>query len=109
MTIVPALLTGKREELLRMLSVCEGFTDFVQIDIMDGIFVPSRSITVEEVKSVSSRLRSEAHLMVRDPLRWLEAFNRFGAERIIYHFEASTGHKKIISQCSKTIIGSSHS
>lgn len=98
MKIVPALLTDNQDEFKRMLAFCGEFTDFVQVDIMDGIFVPSRSITVREVRALSPPLRSEAHLMAENPLDWIEAFSHFGAERIIYHFEVCAEHKKIISR-----------
>ncbi|NQT27994.1 MAG: ribulose-phosphate 3-epimerase, partial [Candidatus Omnitrophica bacterium] len=39
--IIPALLTSKRKELIKMINTCAEFTDYVQIDIMDGEFVPS--------------------------------------------------------------------
>ena len=99
MKIIPAILTGKQEEFFELLSVCEKFTDYAQIDIMDGEFVPSQSITAEDLSIVTSpKLRSEAHLMVKDPLSWVDTFFRFGSERIIYHFEACNDHKKVISQ-----------
>jgi len=42
--IVPAILTDDPKVLAAMLRQVETFTDYVQIDIMDGKFVPSRSI-----------------------------------------------------------------
>lgn len=94
--IVPALLTHTREEFKGMLSLCSEFTDFVQVDIMDGFFVSSRSITPQDIHSVATTLKTEAHLMVNKPLEYLEVFKNFGAHKIIFHFEIDQDHRAII-------------
>ncbi len=85
--IVPAILTSDRDEFIKMLDICSRFTNFAQIDIMDGKFVPSSSIGIDVISSIKFPLESEAHLMVEDPLRWVDSFKRFGARRIIFHYE----------------------
>jgi len=96
--IIPALLTDCAKELVVMLKECEEFTDYVQIDIMDGRFVPSKSIGQKELKTLKSAVSCEAHLMVEDPLAWIEPFKAIGADRIIYQFEIKKDHTKIISK-----------
>lgn len=96
--IIPALLTDKKDELEAMLKICSGFTDYVQIDIMDGKFVPSNSITISDVEALNISIKCEAHLMVNDPLEWLEAFKKIGAQRIVYHLEIEKDHLEIISK-----------
>lgn len=99
--IIPAILTDKCQTLIEMVNVCKEFTDYVQIDIMDGIFVPSRSITVKDLNGLALSVKSEAHLMVKEPLKWLEAFKRLGSQRIIYHFEIKAHHPTIIEAIRK--------
>ncbi len=65
----------------------ETFTDFAQIDIMDGEFVPSRSISYQDVAALKPKFKWEAHLMVQHPEDYLEGFKKAGAEKIIFHFE----------------------
>lgn len=96
MKIVPAILTDNKKNFSKMLEACRTFTDYVQVDIMDGEFVPSRSIIAKDVETVNVPIRSEAHLMVKEPLRWISAFKRFGSERIIFHFEIKSKHLEII-------------
>ena len=95
--IIPALLTSQRDELIGMMNLCAQFSDYAQIDIMDGQFVPSKSVTVSELEDWESPIRCEAHLMVQDPCAWITAFKNLGAERIIYHVEIEKDHKEIIS------------
>ncbi|MFA5270838.1 MAG: ribulose-phosphate 3-epimerase [Candidatus Omnitrophota bacterium] len=96
--IVPAILTEDKQELVRMCALCAGFCSSVQIDIMDGKFVPSKSVTVDDLADLRLSMESEAHLMVEDPLEWLEVFKKIGSKRIIFHFEIKKDHEKIINE-----------
>lgn len=94
--IVPAILTDKRDELIRMLNMCKSFTSYAQIDIMDGEFVPSKSVGIEDLKELKPIMRSEAHLMVSEPLQWIDSFKKVGTERIIFHFEIKKNKEEVI-------------
>ncbi len=95
--VIPAILTDKPPELERMLKLSASFTDYVQIDIMDGQFVPSTSITWEDILRVRPQIRWEVHLMVKDPARVLANYQRAGAFRAIFHFEAVPNPESVIS------------
>lgn len=88
-SIVPALLTDDPGIFEKLVRQTESFTDYAQFDIMDGEFVPSTSITVSDIVALDTRLRWEAHLMVMYPEDHIEAFHRAGAEKIVFHFEAT--------------------
>jgi len=103
--IVPALLTSKKEDLIQMVDICAEFTNYVQIDIMDGEFVSSKSITIQDLSGWESSIGCEAHLMVSDPYPWLQSFKNVGARRIIYHFEIDKDHKKIITKIKEMGLG----
>ncbi|MBN3039870.1 MAG: ribulose-phosphate 3-epimerase [Candidatus Omnitrophica bacterium] len=96
--IIPALLTKNKDELQSMINTCSAFTDYVQIDIMDGKFVPSESVSLSTVKDLIIPVRSEAHLMVTDPLEWLDVFKKLGSEKIVFHYEIKKDHKDIITR-----------
>lgn len=99
MKVVPALLTSDKAEFVKMLGICGEFTDYVQVDIMDGEFVPSQSITLAELNECDSPVNGEAHLMVEDPIAWIEPFKRFGADRIIFHYEMKKkNHGEVIKE-----------
>ncbi len=97
MKIVPAILTDKVKALDLMLSQAETFTDFAQIDFMDGSFVPSKSIAAEDLAGMRINIEWEAHLMVKDPMYYLSSFNKHGLKRAIFHWEASPHPQSIIS------------
>lgn len=88
MRIVPALLANNLDDFKRFIRVAEAFTDYVQLDFMDGLFVPSKSITPDELRGLKTTLRTEAHLMATRPEDYLGALKEFGTEKVLFHFEA---------------------
>ncbi|MEE9366560.1 MAG: ribulose-phosphate 3-epimerase [Dehalococcoidales bacterium] len=96
--VVPAILTDDPSTLEKMVHQAETFTDYVQIDIMDGHFVPSRSVTWEQVAGLSINLKWEAHLMVAHPEKYLESFKQAGAGKIIFHHETTDSPHEVIHQ-----------
>ena len=96
--VVPAILTDDPKVLETMVRQAEGFASYVQFDIMDGHFVPSQSITNEHLAMLPMKLNWEAHLMVRRPEDYLKGFQQAGAEKIIFHYEATSSPQKVISQ-----------
>ena len=69
---VPAILTDDPIALGKMVLQTESFTDFAQFDIMDGQFVPSTSVTCQDIAALGTKLAWEAHLMVLHPEKYLE-------------------------------------
>lgn len=98
MKIVPAILTDKAEDLKRMIAAAEAFCGLVQIDIMDGKFVPSRSISADDLAKIETKLTLEIHLMVDKPTEYLEPFKRAAADRIIFHYESKEEPSFVISK-----------
>ena len=94
--IVPAILTDDPQALQKMVRQAETFAEFVQVDIMDGRFVPSHSITCNDVAAAGPKLHLEAHLMVRQPEEQAVCFARAGAEKIVFHFEATSSPLRTI-------------
>jgi ribulose-phosphate 3-epimerase len=99
--IVPAILADDLSNLEKMVRQAKSFTDYVQIDFMDGRFVPSRSVAPEQVASLSIELKWEAHLMVTHPGEYCENLQKTGASKIIFHHEAAASPHKVISHIRK--------
>jgi len=86
--IVPAILEKTVEELKQRVKEVEPFVKRVQIDIMDGEFVPNKTVQPEDMKDFKTDLMKEAHLMVNDNEKYVEAFLDLGFDMIIVHYES---------------------
>jgi ribulose-phosphate 3-epimerase len=95
---VPAILTDDPRALEKMVRQTESFTRYAQFDIMDGKFVPSLSVSCEQISQLKTTLTWEAHLMVLHPEDYLVDFKQAGAQKIIFHYEATPSPDQIISQ-----------
>lgn len=63
---------------------------YVHIDVMDGAFVPSISFgipVIESIRKCTERI-FDVHLMIEEPIRYIEDFARAGADIITVHAEA---------------------
>jgi len=98
MNIVPAVLTPDPEELRQMLERARSFARRVQIDIMDGKFVPSKSIAAAQLREAGPSPDLEVHLMVLRPEEYLEPFREAGARRVVFHYEAAEHPEKVLSR-----------
>ncbi|MBU2608869.1 MAG: ribulose-phosphate 3-epimerase, partial [Chloroflexi bacterium] len=87
--LVPAILTEDPQALEAMVRQVETFTTYAQIDIMDGQFVPSRSITWEDIAPLSVKFAWEAHLMTLHPEEQFQGYQQAGAQKVIFHYEAT--------------------
>jgi len=92
--IIPAIIAETQKELDELLSKVEGYSELVQLDIMDENFVPSSSLDFD--LDVSGRnIGFEAHLMITDPMEWIEK-NWWKVDTIIVHFETCEKPEDII-------------
>jgi len=64
--------------------------DMLHIDVMDGHFVPNITIGPPVVKHIRqvTRLPLDVHLMITQPLKFIDAFVRAGSDMITVHIEA---------------------
>ena len=90
--IAPSLLSADFGRLAEEVRAVEAAgADVIHVDVMDGRFVPNITIgplVVEAVRKVT-KLPVDAHLMIVEPERYVEAFARAGASLISVHAEVS--------------------
>lgn len=99
--IAPSILSADFMRLgEQVLAVEAAGVDRVQIDVMDGRFVPNITFGTPAIKALRplTRLMLEAHLMVASPEDFIEGFARAGADTIIVHQEATPHLHRAIEQ-----------
>lgn len=64
--------------------------DWLQIDVMDGHFVPNLSFGAPVAKWIQTKLLLDVHLMVSNPADRVSEFLKIGAKNITFHAEAVT-------------------
>jgi ribulose-phosphate 3-epimerase len=88
--ICPSILSADFSRLGdEIATVARAGADFLHVDVMDGQFVPNLTfgpILVQAMRRLTS-LPLNVHLMIVDPLRYLEKFARAGADHLIVHLE----------------------
>jgi ribulose-phosphate 3-epimerase len=90
--ICPSILAADVLKLREQVEAAErGGADRFHIDVMDGVFVPNISfgLPIAEAMRRATTRPLEAHLMIVQPDRYLDAFARAGVDVIIVHQEAS--------------------
>ncbi len=102
--IIPAILPKNYEDLKNKVALVRGIVSMVQIDVCDGIFVPSKSwpfttggfddhnffkiLNEEEGMPFWEDIDFELDLMVADAVSNFDIYTKLGPKRIIFHLEA---------------------
>ncbi len=65
--------------------------DFIHVDVMDGKFVPNKTMPFSEMKHISdyTSKRLDVHLMVENPSKYIPLYAELNCEYITFHVESS--------------------
>lgn len=89
--LAPSILSADFKELGKeMKKTEEGGAKYLHFDVMDGMFVPNISFGIPVLASIHGATEQvmDVHLMIREPIRYVEDFKKAGADIITVHLEA---------------------
>ncbi|MFA6523100.1 MAG: ribulose-phosphate 3-epimerase [Candidatus Peribacteraceae bacterium] len=86
--ITPSILSADLSRLQEEVDSISPYADWIQVDVMDGHFVPNLTFGAPVMKDLKTALPLDAHLMVTNPADRVDEFLKAGAKNITFHAEA---------------------
>ena len=89
--VSPSILSADFANLERDVHMVEDAgADWIHVDVMDGHFVPNITIGAPVVKALKkvTNIPLDVHLMIDNPMKYVEDFADAGADILTFHYEA---------------------
>lgn len=102
MIVAPSILSADFNKLLEEVKTCEK-AEFLHVDIMDGHFVPNISFGPTVYKNLKKNVNNviDVHLMISDPMKYLDDHVKAGADIFTFHYEAVSNVSEMINEIKK--------
>ncbi len=94
--LIPSLLEENLSQLSKRLKAISEITDWVHLDVCDGLFVSSKTVAIEDLHALGYPNNVELHLMVNNPREMVEDLSFIRAKRIVFHTGTTDSDSAVI-------------
>lgn len=101
MIVIPTILEKDFALAEIKIKLIKDKSRWMQIDVIDGFFSDEKSFELELLNKVGKEIQNnllDIHLMVKEPIKWIEKCNFVGANRIIGQVEKMSNRQKFIEE-----------
>ena len=102
-SIAPSMLGADFGRMRDAAELVAPHSSYLHMDVMDGHFVPNLTMGVDLVKALNGIAPLDVHLMITDPVDFIDDFYDAGAEIISVHVEANNTREAIVKINEKNI------
>ncbi|MBI5045287.1 MAG: hypothetical protein HZC02_05165 [Candidatus Levybacteria bacterium] len=97
--LIPGILEKEWEAIKEKLELASQVTNTVHIDIMDGVLTPEKTfLDPQPFKKYTRSLYLEVHMMVKNPIVYLEQFAQAGFRRFLGHIEMMDSQEEFVAK-----------
>ena len=101
MRIIPTIIEKDFSIAEAKIKLIKDKTRWIQIDVLDGYFSDGKSFELELLNKIQKEIQNnllEIHLMVKEPIKWIEKCNFVGATRIVGQVEMMFDREKFVTE-----------
>ena len=102
-SIAPSMLGADFGRMREAAELVAPHSSYLHMDVMDGHFVPNLTMGVDLVKALNGIAPLDVHLMITDPVDFIDDFYDAGAEIISIHVEANNPREALVKINEKNI------
>ncbi len=104
-TVIPAIMPKSLAELEEQLAKIWSWAPRVQLDVLDGVFTPNKTIGPEMLNQIDTIVQWDVHLMVEEPEKWVKRCVMGGVDRVFGQVERMNDRTAFIADAQSEGLG----